>query len=403
MKNEIIYDCAIIGAGVAGLFAANKIINENKNLKVIVFDIGAAFSKRRSQICGALGSLPFSDGKLWMNDVDSVEALIGKKKIKSAKNETVSLFKKVIDFKPVKNKKVNISADNKFKKNGYTLQYNEYVQMYPSNIHALSKVIASNLDKKATFSFNNEVQEITKDKNIFHLKSEDGDFKAKKVLISVGRAGWRWAGNVFKNFGIVSDNDYCCFGIKAEMSAANLKDFNKSTISLTKDDVSVGTFSWNGTVIPEDHVDMAISSFRSNEGRWNSDKVSFDIMAKKYFKNNGYEQADRIANLTFILTNERISKERISLLINKKSKISIMKEYDWLKDVILDLNNFIPDLATKGYFHSPTVITLPPKINLSNDLESDIEGLFVAGETAGVQGILAAALMGTAVAEGILK
>ncbi len=41
------------------------------------------------------------------------------------------------------------------------------------------------------------------------------------------------------------------------------------------------------------------------------------------------------------------------------------------------------------------------KINISNDLETDLEGLYVAGESAGVVGILSAALMGSHVADKI--
>ena len=221
-------------------------------------------------------------------------------------------------------------------------------------------------------------------------------------MIAVGRSGWRWAGKIFKKFGIIENNDYSKFGIKIEMSANNLKDFNKANCTISNENLELGPFSWSGTVIPEDHLDMAISSFRSNESRWETDKVSFDLIGNRYFKDNGYQQTDRIANLTFILTNERISKEKISTFLNDKSKISIMKEYDWLKEEINNISTFVPDLINKAYFHVPTLITLPPQINIGTNLETEVDGLYVAGESAGMQGIMAASLMGVIAAESVI-
>jgi len=403
MSNTV-FDIAIIGAGAAGCAAAYKLANENKSIKIIMFDIGAAFSKRRSQLCGALGSFPFSDGKLWMNDTKKIEDLCGKRKAAKAVKEINDLFGKVSDLKIIKDKKINSSLEKKINKQDYNIIYNNYIQFNPSNIHSLSKIISSSLDKNDNIycSFNNEVNDIEKYKNLFILNSDDGTFKAKKVLISVGRSGWRWSSKIFKKFGLIENNDYSKFGIKAEMSVNSLKEFNKSHCSLIGKDIEIGPFNWMGTVIPEDHVDMALSSFRSNEDRWISDKVSFDIIGNRYFKDNGYEQSDRIANLTFILTNERISKEKISALLNGKSKISIMKEYDWLKTAISQVSNFIPELITKAYFHVPTVITLPPQINIGSNLETEVEGLYVAGESSGIQGIYAASIMGAIAADNMI-
>ena len=185
------------------------------------------------------------------------------------------------------------------------------------------------------------------------------------------------------------------------MPAAILKDFNKSNCTLYKDNVEVGPFCWNGTIIPEDHYDMAISAFRSNESRWKTDKVSFSYIRSIPTKNNGFEQTDRIGKLTFILSNDRIVKERVSSLMNKRSKLSILPDYDWLKQDMQDFNQVIPELLTKSYFHIPTVLPLPAKIQLNKDFSTNIENLYVVGENAGIVGLLAAAEMGLIVADGI--
>jgi hypothetical protein len=188
------------------------------------------------------------------------------------------------------------------------------------------------------------------------------------------------------------------------MNSSNMKEFNKSNCTITKgNELELGPFSWSGTVIPEDHVDLAISSFRSNENRWKSDKVSFNLIGNRVFPDKGFEQTDRIGRLTFVLSNDRIIKERISYILSDKSKISIIPEYDWLKETLQELSLIIPDITTKAYFHVPTIMTTAPQINIGNNLETEIEDMFVVGESAGIHGILAAATMGVIAGESVCK
>lgn len=161
--------------------------------------------------------------------------------------------------------------------------------------------------------------------------------------------------------------------------------------------------SWNGTVIPEDHVDMAISSFRSNEVRWKTDKMSFNLIASRHFENGGFEETSRLGQLVFILTNDRIIKERVSHILTNKSKISIIPEYNWLPDAIKQVGQFMPDIINKAYFHVPTILPLIPKINIANNMETDIANMFCAGEASGVTGLLSAALTGLVAADAVSK
>jgi hypothetical protein len=148
---------------------------------------------------------------------------------------------------------------------------------------------------------------------------------------------------------------------------------------------------------------MAISAFRSNEARWKTDKVSFNLIGNVKLKNNAWEQVSRISQLTFVLTNDRIAKERLSTIIAKKSVISVIPEYNWLPDALNNVNVFMPDILSKGYFHVPTILPLVPTINIGGDMSADVEGLFVAGEASGSIGILYAALTGLIAADAACK
>lgn len=399
------FDIGIIGAGVAGAFATLKIAKDYKNTKVVVFDLGRPPMKRRRQLEGWLGCLPNSDGKLYLSNIDKVAELTGLRKARSANTYVNNILSNIGTYKNVIDKSPSVSMEKKIKKNGYEIFLNDYIQVYPKDIHALSKYMAEIIENSGniTFSFDDEVKRVYKQKNMFVIATETEEFKCKKIIIAVGRSGWRWCQSLYSDFGIIDDNDISKFGIRVELNASCMKDFNKSSCTLVKNDIEIGPFNWFGTVIPEDHVDMAISSFRSNENRWKTDKVSFNLIGNRVFPDKGFEQTDRLGKLTFILSNDRIVKEKVSSLLNDRSKISIIPEYSWLKEPIKEFAAVLPEVTTKAYFHVPTIIPMAPKINIGSNLSTEIDGMFVVGESAGITGILSAATMGVIAVDNICK
>jgi len=401
-----IFDIGIIGAGVAGAFATYRINKYHSDINTILFDLGKKPQKRRRQLEGWLGCLPNSDGKLFLNDLSLAKKIVGPKKTKIAHDWFMSIISNIGTFKTVNDKFPSTSIIKKIRKQGYDINLNDYIQTYPKDIHALSKYIAEDLEqnKNITYSFDNEILDIRKQKNIFIITSEEGEFRCKKLIFSVGRSGWRWATEIYNNFGIVEENDTAKFGIRVEMNSNILKEFNKSSCTIEKNDnIKIGPFSWSGSIIPEDHIDMAISAFRSNENRWKTDKVSFNFIGNRTYPSKGFEQTDRIGKLTFVLANDRIIREKVAYILNDKSKISIIPEYHWLKEAILDFSEIIPEITSKAYFHIPTIIPHVPKINIGNNLETEVNGLYVAGESTGTSGILFAAITGIVAADMVCK
>jgi uncharacterized FAD-dependent dehydrogenase len=400
-----IFDLAVIGAGVSGMYAAYKIAKEHKNIRTIIFELGRPPQKRRAQTVGYGGCLPTGDGKIYLNDINKIADIVGSRSANAAYKQFFNITTKFIDLKTIKDKSPNISAIRRLEKYNFALELNDYIQLFPKDIHILLKNIANKIldAKHITTRFDNEVHNIIKNKNDFTIISDNEEIKCKKLLICAGRGGWRWVKSLYESFDIITNNDYAKFGIRIECSSSVMKDFHKSNCSMSNDILDIGPLSWAGTVIPEDHIDMAISAFRSNEARWKSDKVSFNMMSNIFFKNNGFEQTNRIGQLTFILGNDRVIKEKLSSIINNKSQISIIPEYDWLSDAITNINNIMPDIIQKGYFHVPTILPLVPKINVKKDMSTDVKNMFVAGESSGATGILTAALSGIIAADSICK
>ena len=400
-----IYDIAVIGSGVAGSFAAMKIAHSHKALKVLIIEAGRPSRKRRSQMSGYLGLMPNTDGRLYMPDLSFVESLTTKSKTKIAFDWFKSNTEEVINFDIIKDKSPSISAEKRVKKSGFEVKLNDHIQLFPAEIHNLSKFISDQVTKKENIRsiYDTEVSAISKERGHFLITADEETYKCKRLLVSIGRSGWRQASSLFQQLGIVENNDFAEIGIRIEMSESSMKEFNHSHCSIVKDDITIGPLSWGGTVIPEDHYDMVISSFRGNESRWKSNKVSFNLLSKQLFKDAGVEQANRIGQLTFILTNDRIAREKVSTILAHKSKLSIMPEYNWLINAIEQVSGFIPELKNKAYCHFPTLVPRVSKVKLGTNLSTDMEGLYVAGESARVPGILGAIVSGIIAGESIIK
>lgn len=247
------YSVGIVGMGIAGCFAALKLATTHKNMKVIGFDCGRPPMKRRQQMFGWLGVLPNSDGKLYESDVSKVAELTGLRRAKSAHTWVKHTLDQIYNFKVIKDRAPNTTVDKRLKKFGYDIALNDYVQMYPKEIHMLSKHMAETieLNPNVSFVFDNEVIRIVKQKNMFVISTGDQEYRCKKLIIAAGRSGWRWTSNLYKSLGIIDNNDIARFGIRVEINSNMMKDFNRSNCTITKGDMEFGPFSWAAQLYPK--------------------------------------------------------------------------------------------------------------------------------------------------------
>jgi uncharacterized FAD-dependent dehydrogenase len=401
MKNNSTYDIAIIGSGVAGSFAALRFAEKHKNLKVLLIEFGRPPGKRRRQLEGWFGCFPTGDGKIYQGDIDKVAELADGRRVKSISKWFWNHLDSVNPTKIVKTKQPSDNVQKKAKEMGFVLNTHSYQQWTPKFIHQLSHQISEIVEhpQNIDFSFNTEVFSLLKKSTLFHINTSQGDFKSKRVILCVGRSGWRWVNETFRKLGLMVEDDVAKFGCRIEMPAQYLKEFNHSHCSFMRDDLTLGPFCWNGSIIQEDHANMTTASFRSNEDRWKSDKVFFSLIGKRQFEDKGCFETDRLARLAFLLSNDRVGRDRIRSFIKNDNQLSLVEEYNWLKDALREVDQLIPNLLGRGYFHVPDILTTTGRIRLASNLESEINGLYVAGESAGLTGIAAAGIMGGIAAE----
>lgn len=415
-----VYDISIIGAGVAGTFAALRLAEQHKNLKGIVFEFGPPpptcirqdplnIKRRRRQLEGWLGCFPTGDGKLYLeDDYQKVLSKVDGRKAGPIYKWFSAVMQEFNQDNFYTSKNPSAAAIKRAKNVGFKAINHSYQQWCPDQIHKLSKELADRIESKGnvTLSFDTEVFSVSKVGNVFKVVTSNGEYTCKSVLMCVGRSGWRWINNVYKDFGILKENDFATFGIKIELPASILKDMNRSHCSFMGDsDISIGPLQWQGSIIQEDHADVTIAAFRSNENRWKTDKVFFSLKNKIKYENEGWQQAERIAKLSYLLSGDRVGRERIKLFLKKQDQLSFLPEYSWIPYALENyVEKIIPGTISKGFFHVPDIETTENlSIDVKNNLETQIEGFFVAGESFGMRGIAAAGLTGAIALEGAVK
>lgn len=411
------YDIGIIGAGISGVFAALRLAERHPNLKVVVFEFGPPppnclrqdpihIKRRRRQLEGWLGCFPTGDGKVYLaEDTEKVLEIVDGRRLRRIKDWFTRQLREVNECKTFPNKQPTATLKNKAASNGFDLFVHEYEQWVPDKIHQLAKISAEKIESAGNvfLSFDTEVFGFLKTGRKFVVHTSQGDFNCKKIILSTGRSGWRWVNDIYKKFGILQENNIAKFGVKVEMPSSALVDFQKSHCTLIKEDLTIGPLQWVGSVIQEDHDDMTVAAFRSNESRWKSDKTFFSLHKEIEVDIDVCRYTDRIAKLSHLLSGDRVGREKIKNFIKGVVELVKIPEYLWIVQAFEDIKCIFPSIIDRGYFHVPDIDTNINNINIANNLETEVDGLFVAGECAGIKGIAAAGITGAVAAEGAAK
>ncbi len=390
------YDICIIGSGIAGTFAALRIADKYKDIRTVVFDIGRPPAKRRRPLEGFLGCFPTGNGRIYPNNLSSINNIMDGRKIVRSNQWVMEKFNEINPMKLIKDKSPSKHMEKKIDEHDFDIILNDYYQWRPEHVHKLSKNVTAILENSSNvfFSFDNQVLSIKKENDLFVINTEECSIECRKIILCAGRSGWRWVTELYKEFGIIKEDNIAKYGVRIEMPMQYAKDLNHSGCSLTRNDLEIGPFSWNGSITPEDHADLVISSFRSNEDRWKSEKLSFSVLKSIQYPDAGILNAERIGKLTFLLFNDRVNKEKLKSFIKGNSLISLLPEYSWLPGVVKELEDIFPKIIDYSYMYLPHIYPMAAKIDLDQNLQSQIEGLYVAGESANIIGILGAAVSG---------
>jgi len=428
------YDIAIVGTGVSGIFLAYTLLMSETKLKILMIEKGQKFIDRicpiesgKSEICincnvcnkaQRFGGMGKSEGKFnytndfggklgekignevvinLMEEVDKILCLFGAGKVKlyCTENEELKSLSK--------GKNYNILTA-KVRHLGTSVSDEILNEMY---LH---------LKNKVDIKFETNITSIEKTDSVFKLNNCNEIFKSRQVVLATGISGGETFLKYCRSFNIEPYRGRVDLGVRVEMKTNELETILKNSfetkINYKTDELEATTHCMNpkGKVIKKYQEGLVMADGQNyTETDSPSCNLNFSILTPKYFssyneakeyaigiiksinKGRGRVVIQRFEDLikNRVTTKEQLNKNKIKPtlegeggnLYNEIPKIYI--------DALLRIFESIENL-TKNYICKETLLYgidakfYEPEISTDEHFQSKKHGLYILGDCSGV-------------------
>lgn len=452
------YETIIIGCGPAGIFTALELLKNKPEMKLIMFDKGNSIKTRKCPksktlncvsckpcniSCGFGGAGAFSDGKLSLSkDVGGwLEEYIGSEKL----NKLIEYVDQIyLEYGGNK----EISYNEEFS-NEFDYECSKYgLKFIKCPIrHLGTEKSAEIMDKMYDYILSHknveimsrcEIEKIDMENKI--VSTNDDQYEADNIVVSVGRSGSEWLINQCKDNNVKTTNNQVDIGVRVELPRSitdfltnELYEFKIYNSSKTTENI-VRTFCMNpgGFVSQENYDnDLAVVNGHSYHDL-KSNQTNFALLVSSRFTepfNEPITYGKYIARLSNMLTGGKIMVQRLKdLKEGKRSTYERIKKLSYvptLKDAVPgDLSYVLPsriinalletfeelEHVCPGISGRDTILYgvevkfYSAKIEVDNNLETKYKGVYAIGDGAGItRGLMQASISGIIAAKNILK
>ena len=452
------YDVIIIGAGPGGIFAAYELMQQNKNLKVAVFEAGHPLEKRHCPIdgdkvktcigcksCSIMsgfgGAGAFSDGKYNItNDFGgTLYEYIGK-------NEALELMRYVDEINMRyggEGTKLYSTAGSRFKKlcieHGLHLLDASVRHLGTDINYVVLKNIYDYLKNKVEFFFNTQVEKVEIIDGGYKITSKDSSYTCNKCIISVGRSGSKWMEQVCNDLNIPTKSNRVDIGVRVELPAevfSHLTDelYESKIVYRTKQyGDKIRTFCMNpkGAVVNENtNGIITVNGHSYEDPALQTKNTNFALLVAKHFSepfkdSNGYGES--IARLSNMLGGGVIVQRFGDLIRGQRSTPNRMNDafitptlnatpgdlslvlpkriLDGIIEMIYTLDKVAPGTANDDtMLYGVEVKFYNMEVSVDQNLMSPHDGLYIIGDGSGITHSLShASASGVHVARDIAK
>lgn len=440
------YDVIIVGGGPAGLFAAYY-LGEYSNLKVLLLEKGKAPLKRICPIgdkgcikcqpcnilCGVGGAGLFSDGKLnFIHKLGKTDLLqfLELSEAKALIDETETIYNRFEMDGPVYPTDMNKAKEirKEARKNGIDLLIIKQKHLGSDNLpNHIAKMAEYVENKGVTFRHSEEVIDIIVDNDCIEgVTTTQGSYRAKNVILAPGRVGAEWVGNIAKNHGINLSQRGIEVGVRVEVHNEIMQDLCSVIydptffIRTNKYDDQTRTFCTNfgGFVALENYQDFVCVNGHAYMDK-KSVNTNFAFLSKIVLTDpveDNQAYGESIGKLASIIGGGKPILQRFGDL--KRGRRSTWRRVKnsyiepTLKNVtcgdiamalperiltnlvdgLEQLNSVVPGVSNdETLLYAPEIKFFATQIETNNNLETKIQGLYVAGDGPGVAGNIVSA------------
>ena len=425
----------IIGAGVAGVNAATKLVDNNFDGKITIIDMGKDPYRRPYEevMTGYLGAGGWSDGKL------TYSTQIGGQLSKYVgEDKAMELMKQVVDnftrFHPHPEQIIlsHPTEEPEFIKPYFGLRLFPVWHIGTDYLHEIGKSWYDYLvNKGVVFHWETKVTAIDfDDSSVFYVNAQNTRLlKYDKLIFGVGKSGIDFTSNIMEQYELPTEEKPAQIGVRFEAPQKHFQklidiayDF-KLYRKFDDEGVSLRSFCTNNNAayvaVEETYGDHSYNGHAKKDEAFRNNMTNFGILMEVKGIEEPFKWARELVNkvqenstgLFYSPTREpSTTSEGIDVSATKIENLDVVKDafqgyYSYIEDFINDMKKVFPTLKDDWGIYVPEVKYLAPEplVNYEDLSLTKYPDVHFVGDALSARGISVSGAHGTLVAEQILS